>query len=86
MTLPGVGRKIADCVLLFALGFDEAFPVDVWVMRALQATWFPHKPTTLPRLVAFSETRFGAYGGYAQQYLFHHARMQAAATRGHPTP
>jgi len=74
MALPGVGRKIADCVLLFALGFDEAFPVDVWVMRALRSAWFPDEPASLPKLVSFSETHFGRHGGYAQQYLFHHAR------------
>lgn len=77
MELPGVGRKIADCVLLFALGFNEAFPVDVWVTRALQSTWFPDRAMTLPQLVAFSEEHFGQYGGYAQQYLFHHARTEA---------
>jgi len=74
INLPGVGRKIADCVLLFSLGFDEAFPVDVWVMRALQSAWFPKRPMTLKELVLFSESHFGPYGGYAQQYLFHQAR------------
>src|SRR4030066_768329 len=33
--LPGVGAKVADCVLLFSLGKLEAFPVDVWVKRAI---------------------------------------------------
>jgi len=78
MVLPGVGRKIADCVLLFSLGFTEAFPVDVWVMRALQSAWFPGKAMKLPALVAFSESHFGRYGGYAQQYLFHHARTASS--------
>ncbi len=76
MDLPGVGRKIADCVLLFALGFDQAFPVDVWVMRALRSAWFQDRPVPLVQLVKFAEDRFGAHGGYAQQYLFHHARTQ----------
>ena len=43
MKLPGVGRKIADCVLLFAYGFQEAFPVDVWVMKALRQLYFPRR-------------------------------------------
>lgn len=77
MELPGVGRKIADCILLFALGFSEAFPVDVWVMRALRSAWFPNEKVSLPRLISFSEAHFGPYGGYAQQYLFHHARTEA---------
>jgi N-glycosylase/DNA lyase len=79
--LPGVGRKIADCVLLFSLGFNEAFPVDVWITRALQAGWFPGQTPKLRELVAFSESYFGRYGGYAQQYLFHHARLEATNFR-----
>jgi N-glycosylase/DNA lyase len=74
MALPGVGRKIADCVLLFALGFDQAFPVDVWVMRALRSAWFRDRPVRPEQLVTFAEQRFGPRGGYAQQYLFHYAR------------
>ena len=43
MKLRGVGGKIADCVLLFAYGFDSAFPVDVWVERALRQLYFPRR-------------------------------------------
>jgi N-glycosylase/DNA lyase len=81
MALDGVGRKIADCVLLFALGFDQVFPIDVWVLRALHELYFPRgrpKPAVLRH---FSETHFGPYGGHAQQYLFHHLR-----TRGNRRP
>lgn len=81
MELAGVGRKIADCVLLFALGFDEAFPVDVWMMKTLQSHWFANEPISRRRLIAFAETHFGCYGGYAQQYLFHFARTQQAGQR-----
>lgn len=77
MELDGVGRKIADCVLLFAFGFFEAFPVDVWVMRVLEESYFRGRRPIAARLLAFSETHFGPYGGYAQQYLFHHARWKA---------
>jgi N-glycosylase/DNA lyase len=73
-TLPGVGPKIADCVLLFAYGFQEAFPVDVWIMKALQELYFPTRRPKLPRLRRFSQTHFGPHGGYAQQYLFHYMR------------
>ena len=48
--LPGVGRKIADCVLLFAFGFQEAFPVDVWIMRALRQLYFPGRRASRKRL------------------------------------
>ena len=74
-TLPGVGPKVANCVLLFALEHLNAFPIDVWVERVLRDTYFPRKRrVTAGRLRDFAQTHFGPYGGYAQQYLFHHAR------------
>lgn len=75
-TLPGVGPKVADCVLLFAYGFPRAFPIDVWVARALQELYFnPDKPPTLKTLTAFRDQHFGPNAGYAQQYLFHYRRV-----------
>jgi N-glycosylase/DNA lyase len=79
LALPGVGRKIADCVLLFAYGFQSAFPVDVWVMRALQQLYFPRRRVRVQRLHRFAATHFGPCAGYAQQYLFHYIRTSAAA-------
>ncbi len=79
MTLAGVGRKIADCVLLFAYGFPTAFPVDVWVQKAIQCLYFPKRRVKPKRLLKFSETHFGPYAGYAQQYLFHYMRTKPAA-------
>jgi N-glycosylase/DNA lyase len=76
LTLPGVGIKIADCVLLFAYGFPEAFPVDVWIIKALQQLYFPKRRPKLPRLRHFSQTHFGPHSGYAQQYLFHYMRTK----------
>ena len=81
LKLPGVGRKIADCVLLFAYGFPGAFPVDVWVMRALRELYFPRRRPTRQRLERFTETYFGHQAGYAQQYLFHYMRTRSAAGR-----
>jgi N-glycosylase/DNA lyase len=76
MTLRGVGAKIADCVLLFAYGFDTSFPMDVWVKRALQELYFPRRRTTEARLERFAATHFGPHAGYAQQYLFHYVRTK----------
>ena len=74
--LPGVGAKIANCVMLFAYERLRAFPIDVWIERVLKQQYFPRKKkVTELRLREFSETYFGEHGGYAQQYLFHHARM-----------
>ncbi len=78
LRLPGVGPKIADCVLLFAFGFPEAFPVDVWIRKALQQFYFPRRRVTQPRLERFKESHFGPHAGYAQQYLFHYARTLKA--------
>jgi N-glycosylase/DNA lyase len=75
-SLPGVGPKIANCVMLFAYERLRAFPVDVWIERVLKQQYFPRtKKVTQLRLREFSEAYFGEHGGYAQQYLFHHARM-----------
>ena len=76
MTLRGVGGKIADCVLLFAYGFDSAFPVDVWIERALQELYFPRRRASEKRLRRLAATHFGPHAGYAQQYLFHYMRTQ----------
>lgn len=77
MKLRGVGKKIANCVLLFAYGFDSAFPVDVWIERSLRTLYFPRKKVSKKKLLEFAATHFGPHAGYAQQYLFHHARMSA---------
>lgn len=80
LQLPGVGRKIADCVLLFAYGFPTVFPVDVWVMKALRQLYFPRKRRmTLQQLHEFSARHFGPNAGYAQQYLFHYMRTKQAS-------
>ncbi len=73
--LPGVGAKVANCVMLFAYERLQAFPIDVWVERVLREKYFPHRRKFRPgELAQFSAKHFGAHGGYAQQYLFHHAR------------
>lgn len=77
MALRGVGAKIADCVLLFAYGRDEAFPVDVWVERALQRLYFPRRRAGAGRIHQMAATHFGPHAGYAQQYLFHYMRTKS---------
>jgi N-glycosylase/DNA lyase len=79
MTLPGVGRKIADCVLLFGAGRLEAFPIDTWVEKILTRayrldTW------KLPQLQDFARVHFGDQTGFAQQYLFAAARAGLIAS------
>jgi N-glycosylase/DNA lyase len=74
MQVPGVGPKIADCVLLFAYGHPGAFPLDVWMLRALRQLYFRGRRPPPARLRRFAATHFGPYAGYAQQYLFHYIR------------
>lgn len=64
MKIKGVGPKVAECTLLYGLHRLDAFPIDVWMSRALK-TFFPDK----------SISYFGEYAGIAQQYIFHYTRM-----------
>lgn len=73
ITIKGVGEKVANCVLLFALGYRNAFPVDVWIKRIMEHMYF-EKETDNNEIMKFAKERFGDYGGYAQQYLFYFAR------------
>ena len=68
-TFYGVGDKVADCVLLFAYGKLEAFPIDVWVKKVLATLYNVEK-----KQEAFVADYFGAYPGVAQQYLFYYMR------------
>ena len=64
MKITGVGVKVADCTLLFGMHRVEAFPIDVWMKRAMEKL-FPD----------MSANDFGEYAGIAQQYIFHYSRM-----------
>ena len=80
--LRGVGAKVANCVMLFAYERLRAFPIDVWIERVLREKYFPRARKLTPaRLRMFCDDYFGAHGGYAQQYLFHHARKTAVRGR-----
>jgi N-glycosylase/DNA lyase len=80
--LPGVGAKVANCVMLFAYERLRAFPIDVWIERVLREKYLPRKrKMTAQALGEFCETYFGGHGGYAQQYLFHHARLAGRPPR-----
>ena len=73
MTIKGVGDKVANCVLLFGLGYTSAFPVDVWIKRIMESIYFK-EDTSKDKIMDYAKERFGEYGGYAQQYLFYFAR------------
>ena len=84
MEQPGIGPKIADCVLLHSLDKLEAFPIDVWVRRALKEWYFAdQKPPTDRVMNEWAQGYFGRYAGYAELYLFHGRRLgkKGAETR-----
>jgi len=92
LMFPGVGLKVADCVLLFSLEKMESFPVDVWIKRVILNHYQNHFPDLLvkklldhdslsnseyEKLSAFGRSYFGQYAGYAQEYLYHYERTQS---------
>lgn len=81
LDLPGVGEKVADCVLLFAYGRGEAFPVDVWVQRAVERWYFGGLTLGPRRIRTWAKDRFGPLAGYAQQHLFAGVRWVGARRR-----
>lgn len=97
LILPGVGRKVADCAALFSLDKPEAFPVDVWVRRAMRECYPRSLRAYLPEweerdgqalssrehraILQFAWDRWGKLAGLAQQYLFHARRMNSLPPR-----
>lgn len=69
----GVGPKVADCIMLFGMNKFSAFPVDVWVKRAMQY-FYVAPDVSLKKIREFAREKFGKLSGYAQQYLFYYAR------------
>ncbi len=74
LSLPGVGPKVADCILLYGFGFQEAFPSDVWIKRIVSHLYFDGEDISADKTREFGIEHFGDYAGYAQLYLFHYAR------------
>ena len=77
LEIPGVGPKVADCIMLFSLKKYEVFPVDVWVRRVISELYFENieqKPQTIQK---FAKEQYGNLAGLAQQYLFYWRRDRA---------
>ena len=75
----GVGEKVADCVLLFSLGFDEAVPLDTWIRAAIEEHYPDCDGGNYADTSRAIRERFGGrHAGYAQTYVFHHLRTGAA--------
>lgn len=80
--LPGVGPKVADCVLLFGYGRADAFPVDTWIEKILKESYPELARWTRPQLATFARIHFGQAGGLAQQWFFAEARSRQERKRG----
>lgn len=74
LMLPGVGRKVADCIMLYSMRKFEAFPIDVWIKRILEHMYFSDNQISLTKLQKFAQDRFGEIAGFIQQYLFYYSR------------
>lgn len=75
LKVPGVGPKVADCILLYGFNFKEAFPSDVWIKRIVSHLYFEGKDISVGKVREFGMEEFGDNAGYVQLYLFHYARM-----------
>lgn len=69
----GVGAKVADCIMLFSMSKHSAFPVDVWIKRAM-IHFYLAPDVSLNKIRVFGRDKFGELAGLAQQYLFYYAR------------
>lgn len=74
MAFPGVGEKVADCVLLYGFQKYEAFPVDVWIHRIVCKLYFRNRKMTERKVAEFGRKRWKNQAGFVQQFLFHGAR------------
>ncbi len=75
LEVPGVGPKVADCILLYGFNFKEAFPSDVWIKRIVSYLYFDGKDISVSKVREFGMEEFGKNAGYVQLYMFHYARM-----------
>ena len=75
MSIKGIGPKVANCALLYSFNKRDSFPVDTWIKKAMEKFYFGGETVPIYKIQKFAAEKFGEYGGYAQQYLFHYIRM-----------
>lgn len=73
MRFRGIGPKVSDCIMLFSMGKQDAFPIDVWVKRVMEY-FYLEEDTNLKDIQKYAREKFGDLAGFAQQYLFYYAR------------
>ena len=83
LKFPGVGPKVADCIMLFSMKKYEVFPIDVWVKRVMTELYFNNEEENIQKvpsnqkILEFADNKFGKLAGLAQQYLFYWKRDTA---------
>lgn len=80
LTLPGVGPKVADCIMLFGLKRFEVFPIDVWVRRVMNELYIKNEDETKvnkKEIENLAIQKYDKLAGLAQQYLFYWKRETA---------
>ena len=82
MKIPGVGVKVADCIMLFSMQKYGSYPVDVWIKRVTEH-FYLHEDVPMKAIHAFAKDKFGDMAGFAQEYLFYYAReMKIGSSKG----
>lgn len=81
LKVPGVGPKVADCILLYGFNFREAFPSDVWIKRIVSHLYFDGKDISVAKVRDFGMDEFGKNAGYVQLYMFHYARKSGLMSK-----
>lgn len=71
ISLPGVGPKVASCILLFGFNRLECFPVDTWIEKVYRK-YFYKGEMTRPEISAILSGKFETMSGIVQQYLFNY--------------
>ena len=80
LTLPGVGPKVADCIMLFGMKKVNVFPIDVWVRRVMNELYIQNSDETKvnkKEIEVLAKNKFGNLAGIAQQYLFYYRKNLA---------
>ncbi len=72
--IPGVGAKVADCILLFSMGKTEAFPVDTWIKKVMKELYI--ESANVKQMNQYAIQKFGKYAGVANQYLFYYKKNE----------
>ncbi len=75
MKIKGVGSKVADCILLFALSRYKTFPKDVWIKRIMEEEY----GVSEKEIDSFVAEKFGNYAGIAQQYLYYYHAIKKSS-------